>query len=255
MPDISRIWRPGRPRSRAVHAAVVSLIATAAMAGTSFSVAAAAVSRPAHSAAATAGELHGVWCTSAADCVAVGDHFSQAHGIGEALIERWNGSTWSVVPSPAPVHFPNSGAELDGVTCVSATDCLAVGWHLFSHSELRELPFAVRWNGSKWLAEQPARPGGVSRSTFEAVSCPGAACVAVGNDVTAGTVVSLAEGWSGTKWTVEPTPSPSGAKYTFLQGVACTSGRNCWAAGEWGSPTGPRTLIEHWNGSAWSITP
>ena len=161
------IWRPGRRRSRAARATAVSLL-TAAVAGASLSPAAGAVSRPEHSAAAMAGELHGVWCAGASDCVAVGDHFSEAHGLGEALIERWNGSTWSVVPSPSPIHFPHSGAELDGVTCVSANDCLAT--------------------------------------------------------------------------------------FTFLRGVACTSGRNCWAAGEWGSPTGPRTLIEHWNGSAWSIT-
>jgi hypothetical protein len=396
MADIPRIWRPGRLTSRAARAAGVALLTAAAVAGASLSPAAGAVSRPAHDAAAMAGELHGVWCTSPADCVAVGDHFSAEHGIGEALIERWNGGTWSVVPSPSPVHFAHSGAELDGVTCVSATDCLAVGWHLFTHSSLQELPFSVRWNGSKWsqvnvprpaqsfstslsavscvsatdcwadgvsdtatlaehwngstwaivpspspnpqngsvlagmacpaagecwavgltapssqtaslterwngtkwvvvttpsstdgqlaaaacatgsaclavgsddsgfalgqlwngskwLAEQPVRPGGVTGSSLGAVSCPGPACVAVGSDIGPGPVVSLAEGWSGTRWTVEPTPNPSGAQYTFLQGVACTSGRNCWAAGEWGSPTGPRTLIEHWNGSAWSV--
>jgi len=353
MTDISRIWRSARLRSRAARVAGVTLLTTAAVAGTSLAPAAGAVSRPAHSAAATAGQLHGVWCASASDCVAVGDHFSAEGGLGEALIERWNGSTWSVVPSPSPAHFPHSGAELDGVTCVSANDCLAVGWYLFSHSQNRELPFSVRWNGSrwaivpspspnpnpqngsllagvacpaaaecwavglmplrsgtvslterwngtkwavvttpsstdgqlaaaacatgsdclavgnddsgfalgqlwngsKWLAEKPVRPGGVTRSAFEAVSCPGPACVAVGNDVTAGRpVVSLAEGWTDTKWTVQPTPNPSGAKFTFLHGVSCASDSNCWAAGEWGSPTGPRTLIEHWNGSAWSIT-
>jgi len=356
------------------------------------------MSRPEHSAAAMPGELHGASCISASDCVAVGDHFSREGGIGEALIERWNGATWSVVPSPSPAHFPHSGAELDGVTCVSANDCLAVGWYLYSHSQNGELPFSLRWNGSKWsqvnaprptgafstslsavscagatdcwasgvsdtntltehwngskwaivpspspnpqngsllsgmacpaagecwsvgrtapssgigslterwngtkwmavptpsstdgqlaadacstgtaclavgnddsdlalgqlwngskwLTEKPVRPGGVTRSAFEAVSCPGPACVAVGNDVTAGSpVVSLAEGWNGTKWTVQPTPNPGGATFTFLQGVACTSGSNCWAAGEWGSPAGSRTLIEHWNGRAWSIT-
>ena len=406
MTDISRIWRSARLRSRAARVAGVTLLTTAAVAGTSLAPAAGAVSRPAHSAAATAGQLHGVWCASASDCVAVGDRFSAQGGLGEALIERWNGSTWSVVPSPSPAHFPHSGAELDGVTCVSANDCLAVGWYLFSHSQNRELPFSVRWNGSKWsqvsaprptgafsaslsavscasaadcwasgvsdlgtppdtitvtehwngsrwaivpspspnpnpqngsllagvacpaaaecwavglmplrsgtvslterwngtkwavvttpsstdgqlaaaacatgsdclavgnddsgfalgqlwngskwLAEKPVRPGGVTRSALEAVSCPGPACVAVGNDVTAGRpVVSLAEGWTGTKWTVQPTPHPSGAKFTFLHGVSCASDSNCWAAGEWGSPTGPRTLIEHWNGSAWSIT-
>ncbi len=398
MPDISRIWRPGRLRSRAARVAGVTLLTAAAVAGTSLAPAAGAVSQPEHSAAAMAGELHGMWCASASDCVAVGDHFSQQGGIGEALIERWNGATWSVVPSPSPAHFPHTGAELDGVTCVSATDCLAVGWFLFSHSQNRELPFSVRWNGSKWsqvhvpgaamsasdalsavscvsatdcwasgrvdlrtltehwngskwavvpspspnpsnesvlagmacpaaaecwavgitvpsntlgtlterwngtkwvvvttpsstdgqlatdscstgsaclavgnddsdfalsqlwngsrwLTGKPVRPAGVTKSAFAAVSCPGTACVAVGNDVTAGSpVVSLAEGWSGTKWTVEPTPNPAGASFTFLQGVACTSGSNCWAAGEWGSPTGPRTLIEHWNGRAWSVT-
>ena len=49
-------------------------------------------------------------------------------------------------------------------------------------------------------------------------------------------------------------PNPSAATFTFLRGVACTSGRNCWAAGEWGSPTGPRTLIEHRTGSGWAKT-
>jgi len=406
MPDIHRIRRPGPLRSRAARVAGLSLLAVVAVAGTSLSPAAGAMSRPEHSAAAMPGELHGASCISASDCVAVGDHFSREGGIGEALIERWNGATWSVVPSPSPAHFPHSGAELDGVTCVSANDCLAVGWYLYSHSQNGELPFSLRWNGSKWsqvnaprptgafstslsavscagatdcwasgvsdlgtppdtititehwngskwaivpspnpnpnpqngsllagmacpataecwavglmplrsgtvslterwngskwavvttpsstdgqlaadacssgaaclavgnddtgfalgqlwngskwLAKTPVRPGGVTGSAFEAVSCPGPACVAVGNDVTAGSpVVSLAEGWNGTRWTVQPTPDPGGATFTFLQGVACTSGSNCWAAGEWGSPAGPRTLIEHWNGRAWSIT-
>lgn len=251
MTDISRIWRPARLTSGAARAAGVTLLTVAAVAGTSLAPAAGASLRPAHSAAATAGQLHGVWCISASDCVAVGNHFS-ANGLGRALIERWNGSTWSVVPSPAPAHFPHSGAELDGVTCVSATDCLAVGWYQFSHSSSRELPFSVRWNGSAWSQVGAPRPA--TRSGFESVSCPAAACVAVGNDVTSGSpVISLAEGWSGTKWTVQPTPNPAGADFTFLHGVSCISGSNCWAAGEWGSPTGPRTLIEHWNGSAWSI--
>ncbi len=26
----------------------------------------------------------------------VGDYFPKEHGIGEALIERWNGSVWSI---------------------------------------------------------------------------------------------------------------------------------------------------------------
>jgi hypothetical protein len=399
MTDISRIWWSRRLRSRAARVAGVPLLATAAVVGTSLSPAGGAVSP---SVAAMPGELHGVWCGSASDCIAVGDYWPPAHGFGEALIERWNGSTWSIVPSPSPPPvFAHTGAELDGVTCVSAADCLTVGFYKFSRNQPGEIPFSGHWNGSKWspvkvpgpsgassaalsavscvsatdcwasgwadsktltehwngskwavvpspspspvpgddsvlagmacpaaaecwavgldvpsdavgtlteqwngtkwvavttptsmngqlaadacatrsaclavghgdsgfalsqlwngskwLAEKPVQPAGVTASAFEAVSCPGTACVAVGNDGTAGSpVVSLAEGWTGTRWTVEPTPNPSGATFTFLQGVACISATNCWAAGEWGgSATGPNTLIEHWNGSAWSIT-
>jgi hypothetical protein len=96
MADIPRIWRPGRLRNRAARVAGVSFPTVAAVAGVSFPSAAGAVSRPEPSAAAMAGELHGVWCTGASDCMAVGDHFSQAHGLGQALIERWNGSAGSI---------------------------------------------------------------------------------------------------------------------------------------------------------------
>lgn len=96
MPDISRIWRPERLRSLAARVAGISLLAATAVAGTSLSSAAGAVSGPAHSAADMAGELHGVWCTSASNCWAVGDNFAEGGGMGKALIERWNGSAWSI---------------------------------------------------------------------------------------------------------------------------------------------------------------
>jgi hypothetical protein len=38
-----------------------------------------------------------------------------------------------------------------------------------------------------------------------------------------------------------------------LQGVACVSARSCWAVGAATTGTTTRTLIEHWNGSKWSV--
>jgi hypothetical protein len=185
--------------------------------------------------------LAGMACPAAGECWAVG--LTAPSSQTASLTERWNGTKWAVVATPSATD-----GQLAAAACATGSACLAVG------NDDSGFALGQLWNGSKWLAEQPARPTGVTGSAFGAVSCPGPACVAVGSDIAAGPVVSLAEGWSGTNWTVEPTPNPSGAQFTFLQGVACTSGRNCWAAGEWGSPTGPRTLIEHWNGSAWSIT-
>jgi len=42
----------------------------------------------------------------------------------------------------------------------------------------------------------------------------------------------------------------AGASLRPAHSAAATAGQ---LHGVWGSPTGPRTLIEHWNGSAWSI--
>src|SRR5438067_1842766 len=40
-----------------------------------------------------------------------------------------------------------------------------------------------------------------------------------------------------------------------LNGVACNSASDCWAAGYYITPAGNyQTLIEHWNGAAWTLT-
>ena len=50
-----------------------------------------------------------------------------------------------------------------------------------------------------------------------------------------------------------PTPSP-GSGDTELHAVAAVSSADAWAVGYAMSP-GPRTLVEHWDGTAWSIVP
>ena len=65
--------------------------------------------------------LVSVSCTSATACVAVGstaDH---------ALVERWDGSLWTIMPTPDPPGAPGEMAELVSVACASARDCSAVG--------------------------------------------------------------------------------------------------------------------------------
>src|SRR5262249_40913237 len=55
-------------------------------------------------------------------------------------------------------------------------------------------------------------------------------------------------------WTVVPTPSP-GSVSNILNGVAATSSTNAWAVGGHADRTTGRTLIEHWNGTAWTQVP
>ena len=81
-------------------------------------------------------QLISVQCLSAANCWAVGNAGPVAQmsnflpifpgAVGDqGLIEHWDGSAWSIVPSvsePAP-----NGGYLSGLECVGATDCWASG--------------------------------------------------------------------------------------------------------------------------------
>ena len=61
--------------------------------------------------------------------------------------------------------------------------------------------------------------------------------------------------WNGRAWKRVATASPPGA---LLTAVAATTSRNAWAVGSWQQPAGHRllrTLILHWNGTAWKQVP
>src|SRR5438105_4462155 len=68
--------------------------------------------------------LTGVTCTSASNCWAVG-YFNNDAAV-QTLIERWDGSSWTTVSSPNGSASENN--YLNGVTCVSASECWAVGY-------------------------------------------------------------------------------------------------------------------------------
>jgi hypothetical protein len=74
--------------------------------------------------------LYAVSCVSATACTAAGSytHTSTNTSIDRTLIESWNGTKWSVVPSPNRAGS-NGGSFLDGVSCVSATACSATGYY------------------------------------------------------------------------------------------------------------------------------
>ena len=54
-------------------------------------------------------------------------------------------------------------------------------------------------------------------------------------------------------WSLSPSPNPTGAVATVLYGVSCPSSGSCFAVGYHSTVSGVRSLVEHWNGSNWSI--
>jgi hypothetical protein len=73
---------------------------------------------------AKASALHSVSCVSSSFCVAVGS-YTNSSGVEVTLEEGWNGTKWEIHTTPNP-----EGAKasiLRGVSCISSTDCEAVG--------------------------------------------------------------------------------------------------------------------------------
>jgi hypothetical protein len=240
-----RSWhdRPGRRLAGAAGAALTAGL-VAALLGSSVTATAA----PRHRVAATvAGQLHGVSCFSASSCAAVGQRSSTSQGPGGTLAERWNGTKWSVVPSPNPAG--SDGTFLDGVACVAAKNCLAVGGYQNSTADA-ELPTAEHWNGTAWSVLTVPAPSGTTAAYLYAIACTTASnCWAVGGSLNN----TLIERWNGSAWSIVPSPSPHPTKPNFLAGVACPSARECWAVGYTFPKRFTGSLTERWNGTNWSV--
>jgi hypothetical protein len=180
--------------------------------------------------------LNGVSCTSPARCTAVGDLTPNQFSLPHALVERWNGVAWSIVPTPKTTPFQI--AVLNAVSC-RGRFCVAVG-------ALGYRPLLERWNGHKWSI-QPA-PIAAPDAVMNGVSCVSRTdCVAVGGLTGAAGGKSVAERWNGSRWSVEATPAAG----SVLNGVSCVSRVYCVAVGA----RGRAPLVEEWNGSTWSIQP
>jgi hypothetical protein len=186
--------------------------------------------------------LASVFCVSRKSCVAVGDNGSRT------LVESWNDTAWSVVPSPTPGNY----GGLSGVSCSSAGSCIAVGDYSYgtgSATSILSRTLVESWNGTAWSVVSGPSP---SVAYLYSVSCASArSCKAVGDY--ASSIVrrrTLVESWNGTAWSVKPGLSPSVA---YLYSVSCVSTRSCKAVGERASSGGVmRSLVESWNGTAWS---
>ena len=54
-------------------------------------------------------------------------------------------------------------------------------------------------------------------------------------------------------WSVVPSANPSAATFSQLRGVSCPSAKSCFAVGTFSQGAVGKRLIEHWNGSSWSV--
>ncbi len=191
-------------------------------------------------------ELADVSCPDTSNCMAVG---TSRHG---TLAESWDGSAWTIVPSPAPTGAIAS--NLISVSCSTPTSCAAVGSSVKGSGAT--VTVAAEWNGSTWTLVPSPNRSGATGTELDGVSCASpSSCVAVGDSFNSvGNSVTVAESWNGVRWSIVPSPNPTKGQENTLSSVSCISTTNCTAVGDdWALPGETVVLVEMWNGAKWSL--
>jgi hypothetical protein len=193
---------------------------------------------------ATGSLLNALSCASPVTCEAVGYSFNK-NGNSHTLAESWTGTRWALVSS-VDAH-PGQENELAGISCASASDCIAVGDYFAMTGNT--IPLVEHWSSSGWsMAKSPTTSG-----SLDSVSCPGVStCLAVGS----GPKGTFTEGMSGNYWRVIDSPDPRGVgRSSVLAGVSCSRPASCISVGfDTGSASDTTyDVTEFWNGRTWLL--
>ena len=119
--------------------------------------------------------LEGVSCSAAAACTTVGYRVTGSEVPPAAA--RWDGTSWSAQTISGPVG--SVAVPLSGVSCSSATVCVAVGAYYSGSTPPPSL--TMRWNGISWVVQSSPNPAESTESLLQDVSCISpSACTSVG---------------------------------------------------------------------------
>jgi hypothetical protein len=189
-------------------------------------------------------QFNAVAAVSSTDVWAVGSPY----GVGicpnkthPGFIEHWDGSSWSIVPSPSPAY-----RGFTGVAVIASNDVWAVGYNQASLGFTTTL--TEHWDGSAWtVVPSPSAP--VQQTSFSAVTAVSTNDVwAVGAYLRPVTNLQapFVEHWDGTSWQIVEISPPPAASFLF-------SAANMGSADVW--TTGDTDLVYQWNGSEWTRSP
>ena len=196
------------------------------------------------------GQVNAISCPTKTFCAAGGTSANES-----ALITTYSAGAWSLATMTLPVNA-DSASEITGLSCASASSCIAVGNYATNSAPM---PFTEFWNGSSWSLST-SLPGidTSSGAQLNAVSCPSTSfCVAVGKLGTAGSAVTgtFEATFNGSSWSaVQLTNDFTDGSFANLLSITCSSVTFCIAGGWVGSSQRPsqQALLEVWDGATWT---
>jgi len=193
--------------------------------------------------------LLGNTCTSANDCWSIGSYYTGS--VQQTLIEHWNGNSWNIIPSPNSSSTQNN--ILYDVACTSPSNCWIVGYH---DNGAAFQTLIQHWNGTLWSIVDSPSTDSAQNNFLSDITCSSASdCWAVGYYDNGSAYQTLIEHWNGDTWMIVPSPNTSNGLQNRLHAVTCNSAEDCWTVGRYFTGLTLQTLIEHWDGSSWTIVP
>jgi hypothetical protein len=204
--------------------------------------------------------LSAVTCASTYLCVAAGSYLDSS-GNYQGLLIAGHGTSWTATEAPLPA---NAGASpivgLLGVTCASASQCIAVGY--YTDSKLSYQGLLLTWHRSSWTATEAPLPAGAGTNpgaNLSGIACPSAStCVATGAYMNSSSAYQgLLLAGHGSSWTATKAPLPAGTNAdpaASLSGVTCPPASTCTVTGYYSSTAGQEGLLLAGRGTAWTAT-
>jgi hypothetical protein len=184
------------------------------------------------------------------------------------VVQHWDGTAWQ--PQDFSIN-PRISYALGGVAATSSRNAWTVGDYTTDFGGNPTMhTWIEHWDGTAWTRQASPNPGGPYMA-FQGLSGVAATSPAnawavgeyydMANTCCAGPGHTVIVHWDGRAWAHVPAPNPGGPRRdNSLSAVAATSPDNAWAVGTSAAPvesglSGANTLIEHWDGTAWTRAP
>ena len=192
--------------------------------------------------------LSGVKTFSTTNAWAVGSYTTSAATTSRTLIQRWNGTGWSIVPSPNPDPAQNLLTAIDGA---SANDIWAVGNVGNDGYGGTTAGLVAHWDGISW--SQINVPGTVSDATFNVPTLHDVIALSANDVWIAGSafswahfkIVPIALHWDGQTWHRTAMPAAPNDGQGF-QSITALSPTQVYAFG---------SIVARWTGTGWTAEP
>jgi len=173
------------------------------------------------------------------------------HYLDLTIAMHFDGTKWTAVPTPNPLKLHNEDENwLTSIAAVSSNDIWATGVARDPDWGIRDYPFTVHWDGTKWSEVPTPDPGGSTRDTdLYSVIAPSSTDVwAVGHVGNEPDYRTFTLHWDGSVWTTLP-GARRGQMGLFMgaDAVASDGAGGLWAVGSKSVPgySGYATRIWH----------